>query len=67
MIGCLRKLQRWNLSCILEEYRRHAGAKSRRLNEQFVELFDVDLVRLPQNHPPWLCPAVAPHIRDERT
>ena len=69
MIGCMRKLQGWSLTSILEEcacstpgraprletrtgqpplvswrrYRRHAGAKFRLLNEQFIELFDVDL------------------------
>lgn len=34
VIGCLRKLQRWNLSAILEEYRRYAGPKVRLINEQ---------------------------------
>ncbi len=29
-------------------YRRYAGAKRRLQNEQFIELFDVDLVRLPR-------------------
>lgn len=42
--GCLRKLQRWNLVSILEEYRRYAGDKSRAENEEFIELFDIDLV-----------------------
>ena len=45
VIGCLRKLQRWNLTSISEEYRRYAGAKVRLLNEQFIELFDTDLVQ----------------------
>jgi tyrosine-protein phosphatase OCA1 len=54
VVGCLRKLQRWNLSSILEEYRRYAGAKVRLLNEQFIELFDTDLVRVPVNRPPFL-------------
>ena len=54
MIGCLRKLQGWNLTSILEEYRRHAGSKFRQLNEQFIELFDTDLVPLPQRRPTWL-------------
>lgn len=44
--GCLRKLQRWNLVSILEEYRRFAGDKSRADNEDFIELFDKDLVSL---------------------
>lgn len=44
--GCLRKLQRWNLVSILEEYRRFASDKSRADNEEFIELFDKDLVSL---------------------
>ncbi|GJD12728.1 Probable tyrosine-protein phosphatase [Galdieria sulphuraria] len=54
VIGCLRKLQRWNLTSIFEEYRRFAGSKVRLLNEQFIELFDTDLVRIPPNYPNWL-------------
>lgn len=44
VVGCFRKLQKWNLTSILEEYRRFAGSKGRILNEQFIELFDIDLV-----------------------
>jgi len=44
LIGCLRKLQQWNLASIIAEYRRYAGAKVRTLNEQFIDLFDVELV-----------------------
>lgn len=44
--ACLRKMQRWNLVSILEEYRRFAGDKSRVENEEFIELFDTDLVSL---------------------
>ncbi|KAJ3285569.1 tyrosine-protein phosphatase required for protection against superoxide stress (By similarity) [Borealophlyctis nickersoniae] len=54
VVGCLRKLQRWNLTSIFEEYRRYAGPKVRVLNEQFIELFDTDLVRVPVNHPEWV-------------
>jgi len=54
VVGCLRKLQRWNLSSIFEEYRRYAGSKVRLLNEQFIELFDTDLVRIPVNKPKFL-------------
>lgn len=54
VIGCLRKLQKRNLSSIFEEYRRYAGPKVRVLNEQFIELFDTDLVRVSQEHPDWL-------------
>jgi tyrosine-protein phosphatase OCA1 len=56
VIGCLRKFQRWNLTSILDEYRRYAGQKVRLLNEQFMELFDTDLVSAPNsdNAPDWL-------------
>ncbi|KAL2917700.1 tyrosine-protein phosphatase required for protection against superoxide stress (By similarity) [Polyrhizophydium stewartii] len=54
VVGCLRKLQRWNLTSIFEEYRRYAGPKVRILSEQFIELFDTDLIRVPLNHPKWL-------------
>ncbi|EOD11462.1 hypothetical protein EMIHUDRAFT_76826 [Emiliania huxleyi CCMP1516] len=60
LIGCLRKLQCWSLTSVLEEYRRHACAKSRHLNEQFIELFDIDLVRVPEHSPPQL------HLQAER-
>lgn len=54
VVGCLRKLQRWNLTSILEEYRRFAGGKPRLENEQFIELFDTDLVPIPPDRPKWL-------------
>lgn len=54
VVGCLRKLQCWNLTSVLEEYRRYAGGKVRLLNEQFIELFDTDLIRVPQSPPAWL-------------
>ncbi|KYQ91954.1 putative tyrosine phosphatase family protein [Tieghemostelium lacteum] len=54
VVGCLRKLQRWNLTSIFEEYRRFAGSKVKLLNEQFIELFDTDLVGIPNNPPPFL-------------
>eukprot|EP01004_Peranema_trichophorum_P010218 NODE_8988_length_629_cov_35.065217_g8360_i0.p1 GENE.NODE_8988_length_629_cov_35.065217_g8360_i0~~NODE_8988_length_629_cov_35.065217_g8360_i0.p1 ORF type:complete len:165 (-),score=14.48 NODE_8988_length_629_cov_35.065217_g8360_i0:65-559(-) len=46
LIGCLRKLQNWNLTSILAEYRRFAGNKQRLENEQFIELFDTELVSM---------------------
>ncbi|KCV69527.1 hypothetical protein H696_03948 [Fonticula alba] len=47
VVACLRKVQRWNLTSILEEYRRYAGARVRPLHEQFIELFDTDLISAP--------------------
>ncbi|TDH70188.1 hypothetical protein CCR75_002202 [Bremia lactucae] len=54
VVGCLRKIQGWHLSSIFEEYRRFAGSKVRLQNEQFIELFDTDLVTIPVNSPTWL-------------
>lgn len=52
-IGCLRRLQGWNLTSILVEYRSFAGQKARYINEQFIELFDTDLITLPNELPRW--------------
>eukprot|EP00668_Euglena_longa_P029440 GGOE01036788.1.p2 GENE.GGOE01036788.1~~GGOE01036788.1.p2 ORF type:complete len:164 (+),score=43.30 GGOE01036788.1:26-517(+) len=49
VMGCLRKLQNWNLTSILAEYRRFAGNKHRLENEQFIELFDTELISIPPN------------------
>jgi len=54
VIGCLRKLQKWSLTSIFEEYRRYAGSKVKLLNEQFIELFDTELISPTKNPPPWL-------------
>ncbi|KAF7731202.1 hypothetical protein EC973_000617 [Apophysomyces ossiformis] len=54
LVGCLRKLEGWNFSSIITEYRAYAGSKARYVNEQFIELFDLDLVTLPLNIPLWL-------------
>ncbi|OZJ01742.1 hypothetical protein BZG36_05187 [Bifiguratus adelaidae] len=53
LVGCLRKLQHWNFSAICNEYRNFAGTKARYINEQFIELFDLDLITLPPNLPTW--------------
>lgn len=52
-MGCLRRLQHWNFSSIIVEYRAYAGNKARYVNEQFIELFDVDLITLPDSPPTW--------------
>lgn len=55
VIGCLRKLQRWSLASVFEEYRRHAERDRVRLStELFIELFDTDLVSVPENPTPFL-------------
>ncbi|KAF7145676.1 hypothetical protein RHSIM_Rhsim04G0049700 [Rhododendron simsii] len=48
VVGCLRKLQRWCLSSVFDEYQRFAAAKARISDQRFMELFDVSSF----NHPP---------------
>ncbi|CAM0943839.1 unnamed protein product [Alopecurus aequalis] len=40
VVGCLRKLQRWRLSSVLDEYLHFAAAKARKTDQRFMELFD---------------------------
>lgn len=54
VVGCLRKLMRWNMTSIFEEYRRYASSMLRLLNEQFIELFDVSVVRVGKNCPDFM-------------
>lgn len=44
VVGCLRKALGWNLNSIVVEYRSFAGSRARYFNEQFIELFDLDLI-----------------------
>eukprot|EP01006_Ploeotia_vitrea_P026767 TRINITY_DN59717_c0_g1_i1.p1 TRINITY_DN59717_c0_g1~~TRINITY_DN59717_c0_g1_i1.p1 ORF type:complete len:194 (+),score=78.81 TRINITY_DN59717_c0_g1_i1:41-622(+) len=62
VVGCLRKLQRWNLASIFDEYRRYAAGKVKGMNEQFVELFDTDLVRVSGDVPEHIAVALAPSV-----
>ncbi|KAJ4982024.1 hypothetical protein NE237_032861 [Protea cynaroides] len=45
MVGCLRKLQRWCLSSVFDEYQRYAAAKARVSDQRFMELFDVSSLK----------------------
>ncbi|VFQ81735.1 unnamed protein product [Cuscuta campestris] len=40
VVGCLRKIQRWCLTSIFDEYQRHAAEKARVSDLRFIELFD---------------------------
>lgn len=51
VIGCMRKLQKWSMISIFEEYRRFSGFKSQQQHEQFIELFDTDLVSVTESAP----------------
>ncbi|CAG7881970.1 unnamed protein product [Brassica rapa] len=40
LVGCLRKVQSWCLSSVLEEYQKNAGLKWRQRDLNFIEAFD---------------------------
>lgn len=56
VIGCLRRLQGWNLASVSEEYRRFTGARGGRiLVELLIEGFDIRTVKIdPELAPDWL-------------
>lgn len=58
VIGCLRRLQGWNLASVSEEYRRFTGARGGRiLVELLIESFDLNLVSIDRSRvPDWLTP-----------
>ena len=45
VVGCLRKLQKWCLSSVFDEYHRFAAAKARITDQRFMELFDVSTLK----------------------
>ncbi|GAB4859399.1 Tyrosine-protein phosphatase dsp1 [Ancistrocladus abbreviatus] len=45
LVGCLRKLQKWCLSSIFDEYQRFAAMKARVSDQRFIELFDITSVK----------------------
>lgn len=56
VIGCLRRLQGWNLASVSEEYRRFTGARGGRiLVELLIESFDINTIEAdPEKLPDWL-------------
>ncbi|KAF0270323.1 hypothetical protein FOG48_00589 [Hanseniaspora uvarum] len=40
IVGCIRKLQKWSLTMIFDEYRRFAFPKARGLDQQCIEMFN---------------------------
>ncbi|KAL8159204.1 hypothetical protein V2J09_000741 [Rumex salicifolius] len=45
LVGCLRKLQNWRLSSMIDEYRHFAGLKARPADMRFMEVYDVVTIR----------------------
>ena len=55
VVGCLRKLQRWCLTSIFDEYQRFAASKARVSDLRFMELFDTSsLQHLPASFSCWV-------------
>lgn len=55
IVGCLRRLQGWNLASVSEEYRRYAGSRGgRALIELHIEAFDTSRILVyPESAPEW--------------
>ncbi|XP_022147823.1 probable tyrosine-protein phosphatase At1g05000, partial [Momordica charantia] len=50
VVGCFRKLQKWCLTSVFDEYQRFAAAKARISDQRFIERFDVSgLKHLPSS------------------
>ncbi|XLR52107.1 hypothetical protein HN51_002830 [Arachis hypogaea] len=45
LVGCIRRLQKWCLSSVFDEYQRFAGAKARVSDQRFIELFDISCLK----------------------
>uniref|UniRef100_A0A3Q7GXQ3 diphosphoinositol-polyphosphate diphosphatase n=2 Tax=cellular organisms TaxID=131567 RepID=A0A3Q7GXQ3_SOLLC len=45
LVGCLRKLQNWCMSAVVEEYKHYAGTKWRETDVKFLEKYDVSRIR----------------------
>jgi protein tyrosine/serine phosphatase len=65
VVGCLRRLQNWNLNSVINEYRSFAGRKTRYTHEQMIEMFDTDLVVIPENPATWCSDQLAMDIEDD--
>lgn len=54
LIGCLRKIQRWSMTSIFDEYRKFADTKVL-ADQEFIETFDHEKVQFdPKYQPEWL-------------
>lgn len=45
LVGCLRKLQNWCLSSVVEEYKHFAGIKWRETDLRYLETYDVSCIK----------------------
>ncbi|CAJ0832968.1 11998_t:CDS:2 [Entrophospora sp. SA101] len=53
LIGCLRKLQKWSMTSIFDEYKRFAGTKAL-ADQEFIEIFSESVPYDQKHKPDWL-------------
>ena len=58
VFGCLRKLQRWGLASIFDEYRRISGAKNRHADLEYIEVFSAPVNPDVNYLPDWISPEI---------
>ncbi|KAI9920808.1 hypothetical protein PsorP6_000941 [Peronosclerospora sorghi] len=54
VIGCMRKMENWSLTSIIDEYCRFAGPRMRLLDQQFIEFFAPTIEYDERQKPKWL-------------
>jgi tyrosine-protein phosphatase SIW14 len=54
VIGCMRKMENWSLTSIIDEYCRFAGPRMRLLDQQFIEFFTPTIRYDARQMPRWL-------------
>ncbi|CEG35992.1 protein tyrosine phosphatase [Plasmopara halstedii] len=54
VIGCMRKMENWSLTSIIDEYCRFAGPRMRLLDQQFIEFFMPTIQYDESQKPKWL-------------
>ena len=53
LVACLRKIQKWSMMSILEEFRRYAiGTKQQQQLEQLIELYDIEQLDVSESNTP---------------
>ena len=53
LVGVLRRLQHWNLNSVLGEYKSFAAHRSRFVIEQYIEMYNLGKVIIPNPSPKW--------------
>ena len=54
VVGCMRKMENWSLTSIIDEYCRFAGPRMRLLDQQFIEFFAPTIKYDERQKPKWL-------------